>query len=134
MMQPLLNAGQRLAEALRSENEALAQLDLTRAAAVALLKQQASDAFAAAYAAARKTGARADAGAERDMAEALAIRLRDLGNENRRLLQRAIALQSRVIETIAGAALPKAVPPTYGAAGRVPTRPQAPALALSSRA
>jgi len=54
--------------------------------------------------------------------------------QNRRLLERAVALQSRVIETIAGAALPRA-----GAAGYAPdhrrggARP-VPALALSARA
>jgi hypothetical protein len=44
-----------------------------------------------------------------------------------------VALQSRVIETIAGAALPKAQVQGYAPPGRVPVaRP--PALALSARA
>jgi hypothetical protein len=136
MMQPLLRAGLRLAEALRAENEALAQHDLTRAAALALTKQQASDAFAAAYAAAQRLQAKVAPGEEEATAEALTLRLRDLGEENRRLLERAIALQSRVIETIAGAALPRTGQPVYGAAGRAPMPPPAhpPALALSARA
>jgi hypothetical protein len=83
MIQALLNAGQHLAEALRAEDEALARLDLSRAATLATTKLQASDAFAAAYGAATKTGSTAQ-GDLRDAAE----RLRDLSEENRRLLSR----------------------------------------------
>jgi hypothetical protein len=115
MMQPLLQAGLRLAEALRAENEALARLDLSGAASLSLAKRQASDAFAAAFAAAQRTGSRAE-GQDRATAEEIAGRLRDLSAENRRLLERAIDLQSRVIETIAGAARAPG-PGTYGARG-----------------
>lgn len=133
MMDALLAAGQRLAEALRAENEALAALDLPRAAGLASAKMQATDAFAAACAAAAKTGARAE-GPMRQSAEDLTTRLQHLGAENRRLLERAIAIQSRVIETIAGAALPRPTGPGYGAAGRrVPPR-QPPAIALARQA
>jgi hypothetical protein len=110
-------AAGRLAEALRAENEALARLDLTEAAALATPKRQASDAFAAAYAAARGSGMRVEEAYRAD-AEAIAGRLRDLSAENRRLLERAIDLQSRVIETIAGAARPAALG-TYGERGSV---------------
>ena len=48
MMDALLAAGQRLAEALRAENEALAALDLPRAAGLTTAKVRATDAFAAA--------------------------------------------------------------------------------------
>jgi hypothetical protein len=91
MLDALLAAGQRLAEALRAENEALAALDLPRAAGLATAKAQATDAFAAAYAAAAKTGAKAE-GPVRQDAAALTSRLQPLGEENRRLLQRAIAI------------------------------------------
>jgi len=132
MMETLIIAGQRLAEALRAENEALAALDLSRAARLATGKIAASDAFAAAYAAQAKHGGAA-AGPVRDAAAILARRLEELGSENRRLLERAVALQSRVIETIAGAALPRVQPQGYAPAGRVAAaRP--PALALSARA
>jgi ABC-type transporter Mla subunit MlaD len=133
MIQALLNAGQHLAEALRAENEALARLDLSRAATLATTKLQASDAFAAAYGAATKTGSTAQ-GDLRDAAERLAGRLRDLSEENRRLLERAIALQSRVIETIAGAAIPASRPTTYGGMGQRAIPRQAPSLALAARA
>jgi hypothetical protein len=132
MMQTLILAGQRLAEALRAENEALAALDLSRAATLATGKITAADAFAAAYAAQAKHGGTA-AGPVRDAAAILARRLEELGTENRRLLERAVALQSRVIETIAGAALPRTQVQGYGPPGRAPTA-RAPALALSARA
>ena len=117
MMQSLMIAAERLAVALRAENDALARLDLSAAAELAAPKRQASDAFAAAYAAARGSGARVEPAARAD-AEAVATRLRDLSAENRRLLERAIDLQSRVIETIAGAARPVG-PGTYGERGGV---------------
>lgn len=132
MMDTLILAGQRLAEALRAENEALAALDLPRAAGLADGKIAASDAFAAAYAAQAKHGA-APEGPVREAAALLARRLDELGQENRRLLERAVALQSRVIETIAAAAAPRAAMPGYAPAGRAAAyRPQA--LAVSARA
>lgn len=138
MMQTLIAAGQQLAQALHAENEALAALDLSRAGQLAGAKIRASDTFAAACAAAAKLGARAAAGtAERRTAEHLAASLQALGAENRRLLERAIVLQSRVIETIAGAAMPRggARPGTYGASGGLrpaPRQAPPPALALSA--
>jgi len=133
MIQALLHAAQHLAEALREENEALARLDLTRAATLATAKVQASDAFAAAYGAATRTGSTAQ-GALRVQADLLASRLRDLTEENRRLLEHAITLQSRVIETIAGAAIPASRPTTYGGLGQRALPRQAPSLALIARA
>lgn len=133
MIDTLILAGQRLAEALRAENEALAALDLSRAANLATGKIAASDAFAAAYAAQAKHGS-APEGPVREAAAVLARRLEELGRENRRLLERAVALQSRVIETIAGAALPKAKVQGYAPAGYRPGAARPPALALSARA
>jgi hypothetical protein len=132
MMDALLATGQRLAEALQAENEALSALDLPSAAGLATAKMQAADAFAAAFAAARKTGARAE-GLERRTAADLTDRLQHLGQENRRLLERAIAIQSRVIETIAGAALPRGGSGAYGAAGRPAGGRQPPAIAMATR-
>jgi hypothetical protein len=132
MMDALLAAGQRLAEALRAENEALAALDLPRAAGLATTKMQASDAFVAAFATARKLGTRAE-GPARHTAADLTNRLQHLGEENRRLLERAIAIQARVIETIAGAALPRSGGPGYGAAGRPAGGRQPPAIAMAAR-
>lgn len=133
MIETLIAAGQRLAEALRVENEALAALDLPRAAAMAAPKVKATDAFAAACAAAQQTGARA-VGPARVHATAMATRLEDLSAENRRLLERAVAIQSRVIETIAGAARPLAVPAGYGAAGRFRPPAAVRPMAVATRA
>ncbi|WP_353210503.1 hypothetical protein [Rhodovarius sp.] len=133
MMDAVIEAGTRLAEALRAENEALAALDLGRAATMATAKMQASEALAAATAAATRSGMRA-VGEERGTTAALAERLQSLGSENRRLLEHAIALQSRVIETIASAALPRAAAPGYGAMGRARMLRQPPPLAISARA
>ncbi|MFT8245679.1 hypothetical protein [Roseomonas sp. BN140053] len=133
MMQSLIQAGTQLAEALGAENEALSRLDLLRATQLADAKIRASDAFAAAFTAATRTGARA-AGPERSRAEALSTHLRELSAENRRLLERAITLQSRVIETIATAALPRAQPTTYGSAGLRRSPRLTPALTLTARA
>ena len=134
MMDTLLAAGQRLAEALRAENEALASLDLNKAADLAAAKVQASDAFAAAYAAAAKTGAKPEGPARRSTAE-MATRLQHLGEENRRLLERAIGIQSKVIETIATAALPRAATsPGYAALGQQRGSRPVPPMAVTTRA
>lgn len=133
MMQGLIAAGLRLAEALRAENEALATLDLARAATLATAKIQAAEGFAAAHAACLATEARAE-GVEREAAERLATALDNLARDNRAALERAIALQSRVIETIAGAA--RAATDRsggYGAEGRHMPPRSAPALAVSAR-
>jgi hypothetical protein len=96
---------------------------------------RATDAFAAAFAAASKVGARPEGPAQRQGARDMASRLETLGAENKRLLQRAISVQSRVIETVAAAALPRvAENGAYGAAGRRAPPRQAPALALALRA
>lgn len=131
-MDVLLAAGRRLAEALVAENAALASLDLARAASLAGAKLRATDAFAAAFAAAQKTGF-ASIGADRGAAIQITADLADLGQENRRLLAHAVTVQSRVIETIAAAALPRAQVGGYGAAGRRATAPT-PAMALATRA
>jgi hypothetical protein len=70
----------------------------------------------------------------RQTAADLATRLQHLGTENRRLLERAITIQSRVIETIAGAARPRNNGAGYGAAGHRPPLRQASAIALTTRA
>jgi hypothetical protein len=133
MMESLLTAGQRLTDALLAENGALAALDLPCAAGLATAKMQAADAFAAAFATMRKLGIRVE-GPYRQRAADLTDRLQQLTEDNRRLLERAISIQSRVIETIAGAALPRQGGSAYGAAGRPLGGRQPPALAMATRA
>ncbi len=97
-----------LAEALEQENAALAALDLGQAAALFATKQAAADAFIA---------AQAEAAGTPDAAQrALAGRLRDLAEENRRLLEQGIRIQARVVGVVAKA-LPRPPAHHYGARG-----------------
>ncbi len=121
----LIAAGVRLADALEQENAALAALDLRGAAAMLDTKQQALAAFTAAG---LHPGSATRANAD---LLALAWRLDAAAAANRQLLERGIAVQSRVLAVIAGAA-PRARAPRYGAGGRI-AAPRAP-LALCLRA
>jgi hypothetical protein len=95
---------------------------------------QATDAFAAAQEAASRAGIR-PGGQAREALAALAAQLSTLGEENRRLLQRAVTIQSRVIETIAGAVLPRSGSAMrYSASGQRAATRQAMAIALETRA
>lgn len=124
MPRPLIVAAQRLADVLDRENDALRAMDLRRA--VTLLPE--------------KTAAIADLTASGESAfgpanPALVLtaqRLDGLASENRRLLQRAIAAQQRVIGIVVRAAAAAAVEPSYGGRGRQAhlTGP----MALSTRA
>jgi len=120
----LIEAARRLADVLERENDALRAMDLRRAAT--LLPE--------------KTGAIADLTAAGEPVLGLpaptivsaARRLDGLATENRRLLERAIAVQQRVIGIVVHAAAAAAVEPSYGAGGRQAglTGP----MALSTRA
>lgn len=83
-------AASRLISVLEAENAALLQLDLTSISASLPEKLAAANGLTPLP----------------DTAEAAALaqRLRTLTNENRRLLERAIAVQSRVVEAVARAA------------------------------
>jgi hypothetical protein len=127
MSMELIAAAKLLADTLAAENAALAALDLPRAGAMVADKQSAVAGFLAACEA--QGGAMQDA-----VIEPLARRLRSLSQENRTLLERAIAVQCRVIGVIARAAAPAVAPagyPARGASGH-PARPAA--FALSARA
>lgn len=136
MMHSLLTCGLRLAEALRAENEALAAMDLAQASAMTETKLAATDAFAAAWSSAAHTGQVANIKGDKASAAAAALaeRLDHLSAENRRLLEHAIALQARVIETIAGAAMPRSAPSTYGQSGARAQMRMASPIAHLSRA
>jgi hypothetical protein len=106
MTHDLNAAAQRLAAVLARENAALAELDLRCAAGMLAEKRQAAAAFAAAQAA---TGV--------PPSLALARSLGDLAQENRRRLERAIAVQRRIIGIVARAAHSASPAPRYGATG-----------------
>lgn len=115
----LIAAAIRLADVLATENAALAALNMPAAARLLPEKLAATDAFAAVQAAA--AAATKQRGARRPGAEleAVARRLRELAAENRRLLERAMLVQGRVIATVAKAARATAerASPSYGAHG-----------------
>jgi hypothetical protein len=118
----LTDAGTVLAETLEAENSALTALDLPRAGAMLARKQRALADLAAAAA---RVGTPAHHAADR-----VARRLQGLALENKRLLERAIAAQGRVIEVVARAAVPAEAPTGYGPARGL--RPAA--FALSAKA
>lgn len=125
----LPTAAAALAALLEQENRLLEALDLAAAAALLPAKQSAAAAFVRAHAAASPNPP-----APRDAATSLGVRLRALAAENRRLLERALAAQGRVIAVIARAARKQpAAAPRYGASGAL-AGPRTPApLAISAR-
>lgn len=124
-MTDLLNATVDLASALAEENAALRVMNLPAAVALLERKQAATTAFDAA----RK---QAPAAASAGLREA-ASKLADQAAENRRLLERAIHVQTRVLGVIAGAARAANPAPRYGRSGAYANRP-ANGWALSARA
>jgi len=102
MSKDLIADGTLLAATLEAENAALTALDLRRAAGLLAEKQRA----VAGFASGRVLPA---TGAER-----MVRRLEALAVENKRLLERAIAAQSRVIGVIASAAAATEAPAGYG--------------------
>ena len=128
MTQDRIDAAVDLAEILARENEALARMDLARAAAMLGAKRRAAEAFERAY------GAKPGHEAAGRPAGPVERQLADLAQENRRLLERAIRAQGRVIGTIAGAVARSADEGFYRADGARASRRKAPALTLSARA
>lgn len=124
----LPTASAALAALLEHENRLLEALDLAAAAALLPAKQEAAGAFLRA-----QMHSRPDASATSALA-ALATRLRALAGENRRLLERGLAAQGRVIAVIARAVRAHpATAPRYGASGAL-AGPRTPApLAILTR-
>ncbi len=120
MTADFITAGTDLAETLEAENTALTSLDLPQAGAMLARKQRALADLAAAQ----------TLPVQHDSAQRMVRRLQNLALENKRLLERAIAAQGRVMGVVASAAAPAVAPTGYGAA-----RGQRPAaFALSAKA
>jgi hypothetical protein len=116
-----INAAQRLVDVLQQENTALQRLDFH--AAVALVP--AKEAALANLAKPRMPPV---------PPAALAQRLAGLAAENRTLLQRAIAVQTRIVQIVARASAPPPATMRYnGYGGRTPAQ-RSSALAVSTRA
>jgi hypothetical protein len=132
MTDDLLTAAARLAEVIAAENAALVALDLPSAIASGAGKQRAAEDFAAALQ--MQTAPIApDRGRQ---IEAMGRRLTALGEENRRLLRRAITVQARVMEIIARASRRElaARANCYGAFGVPVANAQPRPMAISARA
>ena len=127
MSTELIAATDRLVDALTQENAALTALDLPRAAGMLADKQRALEAFTTAQTAGLRTESRAEI-------EPLARRLQALAEQNRVLLERSIAVQSRVIGVIARAASRTVAAPCYGACGGIARAGRPAAFAYSARA
>ena len=99
MTDDLLVAATRLADMIEAENAALAAFNLPAAIAASAGKQHAAEAFEAALR--MQTGLMEPS--RRQRAQMIGRRLTGLAHENRRLLERAISAQRRVMEIIARA-------------------------------
>ena len=113
MTTPLLTAAARLVQVLTAENAALRALDAP--AAAALLEEKLAAARALAEAAAQRPAA----ALQTPESAGLALKLRELAEENRQLLEHAILVQSRVLDMVARAARQGAAQSSgrYGASG-----------------
>ena len=131
MTPELIEAAGRLADIIALENAALGALDLVKATAMLTKKHAAMAAFGAAERQTQLTGPYMMAGRQREEVLKQAERLRTLAEENKRLLERAIAVQGRVIGTLISGVKP--VAQRYGAQGSL-HRGAVGALALSARA
>jgi hypothetical protein len=126
MTAALIETVSSLSDTLARENAALDALDL--AAAVAVLPDK-RRALALLTDAAPVTVS----SEQRPAMEAALRRLRDLAGENRVLLQRALTVQSRVIDIVAGA-LPRAHPGgRYSPSGARVIPPRAMSWSMSTR-
>jgi hypothetical protein len=123
MAKALIETAHRLADVLDRENLALKAMDLPRAAALLPEKTSAIAGMVAS----------GEVPATPDPAlVAIARRLERLASENRRLLERAIAAQQRLISIVVKAAAAVSVAPSYGSKGRRPMTPGP--MAFSTRA
>ena len=118
-------AADELAAVLTAENGALAAGDLCGAGGMLAAKTRAVAAFEAARSEPVPTGPRA---------EDIARRITFLGAENRRLLERALLVQGRVLEMIVRATPPAPDAIGYRAAGRGYAACRPPPMAIRASA
>ena len=131
-----IDAAQRLVDLLQKENEALKRLDFPAAVALVAAKEAALADLTKPPATPMAPAPLAPAPlAPAPLAPApLARRLVALAAENRSLLERAIAVQTRIVQIIARAAVPPPATMRYNGYGGRTARPRSAALAVSTRA
>jgi hypothetical protein len=116
MTASLAYAVQTMTKLLTEENAALNAMDFGRAGALLAPKHAAADALAAAWRAAP----------ECDAPQNELQQLGELAEQNRKLLNRAMRVQRRVLELVARAARGAQAGTRYGAGGRFTTARDAP--------
>ena len=126
MMSGLHAAACRLCDVLEAENLALSALDFGRIGVFQDNKRTALDGLN------RFAAQAADPAVEKD--PAVGARLQRLAEENKRLLERAIMVQKRIMAVLASAARTAQAPIGYGSKGRPPPSCSAGAVALIIRA
>ena len=114
------DAARSLAAVLEDENAALRVLDIARVADLVGAKRAAVQALAG--------------GAPAGVDVAMAERLHVLANDNRRLLERAMAVQSRVVALLAEAMKPPVAAPRYARNGTMMPAREPRHTAFSARA
>ena len=129
MTQDIVAATNELAEILVIENAALTAMDLVAAGRMLECKQAAAAAFTAAQRHAMAARSTVDVKALR----IAATRLQKVTEENRRLLERAIGVQNRVLGIMATAARKVDPTPRYARSGVYAKRPTS-SWALSASA
>jgi hypothetical protein len=135
MIDALIETTERLCDVLMAENEALEALDLPAAGALAAEKGRAATALQAIYLAVSGAGAKADGDEEAAALRAAIDRLALLTRANTALVEQGLALQMKLMRTIARAVpLARAAEaPVYQADGsQLPPRPPE-AYAFESR-
>ncbi len=124
MSNDLEAAAERLADLLAQENDTLKRMDLPAAAALVPAKE----------AALTDLTRQPKATAPSPSLLALELRLGALAGENQELLERAIAVQTRIVRIVARACAPVPPPTRYGGRDGRSLSLRTGALALSTRA
>ncbi len=130
MNQTLHDAADRLARILETENAALVDLDFNRVGSFVNEKRAALDALNALS----PPPSGAPTGMKDPAHQAVARRLQHATSENKRLLEQAIAVQTRIMAVLAGAARQAQALPGYGAKGHRARSVSTSAVALIVRA
>jgi hypothetical protein len=124
MSNDLIDAGERLAGVLEQENEALSRMDFSAAIALVPAKE----------AALAELTKHSISSAMATAPTGLGQRLGELAAENQTLLERAVAVQTRVVRIVARACTPHVDTAQYNRDGNRAPMPRTAALALSTRA